>query len=587
MALLSTRNFKIFSILAAFAVLIFIYFHHFQNGFQNDDPYFIGDNTSIRSLKNIPAFFTDSRTESNLPKFQAQYRPMFILSLAIDYYIAGGISPYMMHIHTFLGFVVLLILTFLLSFKIFKKITSDPFYPALLATCIFAYHPVTADVVNYLTARSNIFGTLYGMLFIVTWLYIPFFKKYHLYLIPLIIGSLFKIIALTFIPLLWLYIIFFEYEAGFNRSGLSALKSSFRTMLPSILTGLFLLVLIIYESVPSPEVARVLLDKPLTIHDHMLTQAHVVLRYFLLFFMPENANPYGRHDFITSMRDYHFITGFLFVITCFIAIYLLSLKKSTRVISFGLAWYFICLIPTSSIIPFPVNYVEYYMFSTLIGLSIAMSSTILTIYSRLKKESRLVVPVTMAGCLFFLSTLTYGSYERVKIWGNDKAMLEDVIKKDPTSWPTLLNLGVYYMGKGQLDSARDFFNKAQAYSPGYDLVYLNEGILSTVLKDTNAANYNFKKAVDLYGLFHYQACYYYASFLHSQHRDGEAIPLLTKALQEDSSYTAASDLLKDIRTSQAHSSSDTTSAKPEKTGLSESENISLSLSYFNTGEYKK
>ncbi len=251
MTFFSSNRIKLLSVLGALAVLIFIYFHHFHNGFQNDDPYFIGDNTAIRSLKNIPAIFTDSHTQSSLTKFQDQYRPMFILSLALDYYIGNGISPVVMHIHTFIGFLILILLSFLLSLKVFKHLSPAPFYPALLATCIFAYHPVAADVVNYLTARSNIFGTLYGMLFMVTWLYIPFFKKYHLYLIPLVIGCLFKVTTVVFVPLLWLYIIFFEYDAGFTKGFFTAIKSTFKVMLPALITTVVIYAFIIFESIPS------------------------------------------------------------------------------------------------------------------------------------------------------------------------------------------------------------------------------------------------------------------------------------------------------------------------------------------------
>ncbi len=345
----------------------------------------------------------------------------------------------------------------------------------------------------------------------------------------------------------------------------------------------------LYLKVYPPEVVRIpSADMPLSVSTNVFTQAHVVLKYFLLFLMPENSNPYGRHSFITSPLDYHFITGLLFIITSFIVIYLLSLQKNTRAISFGLAWFFICLAPTSSFIPFRVNYVEYYMFPGLIGLSFALASGIMLVLNRLKNESGYVAPVIICGCLFFLSTLTYGSYKRVKVWGSDKAMLEDVLLKDPTDPYTILNLGVYYMNENKLDSARKYFTEAQIYLPTYDLPYLNLGILSTVLNDTVAANTNFQKAVDMKDQHHVQACYYYASFLHSRHRDKEAIALLSTAVREDSSYTIASDLLKNINTSNSGSYSDTTETSIlRKLNPSENDYITLSLLYFNKGEYEK
>ncbi len=321
-----------------------------------------------------------------------------------------------------------------------------------------------------------------------------------------------------FVPLLWLYIIYFENDTGLNKGAFLALKSSFKTILPSLVGALLTALWIWHKSIAGAEGVGI------TLGTHLLTQAHVVLRYFLLFTMPENINPYGAQPYITSPFDIHFLTGLLFIITSFIVIYLLSLRKSTRVISFGLAWFFICLIPTSSIIPFAIDYVEYYMFATLIGLSLVMSSIVMILINHLKKESRPAMPVMIAGCLIFLTTLAYGSHERVKLWGNPKAMYEDVIQKDPTNGHVLMNLGEYYMEKAKFDSATDYLKQAQIYWPRYDLIYLNLGLVSYYnAKDTLAADAYFRKGLDLHNWNHFQVCYYYATVLHKEHRDKESL----------------------------------------------------------------
>jgi Tfp pilus assembly protein PilF len=584
---LSPKTTKILSVAGALVVLVIIYFHHFHIGFQIDDAYFIQDNAAIRSLKNIPAIFTDSRTESSLPIFQGQYRPLFILSFAIDYYIANGVNPVVIHIHTFIGFIVLVFLCFLLNLKIFKHLLPAPFYPALLATCCFAFHPVTADVVNYMTARSNIFGTLYGMLYMITWLYVPFFKRNYLYLIPLIIGCLFKITALMFIPLLWLYIIYFEYDTGFNMGFFKALKSSFKTMLPALIVGPLVLSCQGLTNMHSAGYVQAASQINVTLFTNLLTQSHVLLRYFLLFIMPENLNPYGRHPFITSPFDYRFLVGFVFIIGALFIIYLFSLRKSTRAISYGLAWFFICMLPTSSFIPFVSNYVEYYMFATVIGLSLAVASVIVLFVNHLKTASRFAMPVIIGGCLFFLCTLAYGSHDRVRIWGNNKAMLDDVLYKDPTNGHMLVNQGVYYMGKGKWDSATNYFDRSIIYLPNYDLAYLNLGILSTVLHDTAAATTNFQKSLTLNDYYHAQTCYYYASFLHIQHEDEKAATLLSTALKEAPAYREASDLLKEINAHMKAGKDTTVASIIEKSNLTEADYIKLSLAYFNKGDYNK
>ncbi len=497
-------------------------------------------------------------------------------------------TPIVIHIHTFIGFLVLVVLCFLLNLKIFRHLLPEPFYPALLATCIFDFHPVTAYVVNYMTARSNIFGTLYGMLYMITWLYVPFFKKYHLYLIPLLIGCLFKITDLILIHMLWLYIIFFDYDTGLNRGAWKAFKSSFKVMLPALIAGPIFLSFQGLINMHSAGYAAASSDFHLTLFTNLLTQSHVLLRYFLLFIMPENLNPYGRHPFITSPFDYRFLAGFVFIIASFFIIYLFSLRKSTRAISYGLVWFFVCLLPTSSFIPFVSNYVEYYMFATVIGLSLAVASVIVLFYNHLKQESRLVVPVIIGGCCIFLSTLAYGARDRVRIWGDDKAMLDDVIYKDPTNGHVLINMGVYYMGKGKMDSAADYMNRGEIYLPGYDLGYLNLGILSTATKDSAAADKNFQKAISLNGYYHAQACYYYAIFLHGVHREKEAMAMLSALIQQVPTYTEASDLLNTMRTSSPTIAPDTIEhASTSSSTLSESELTNLSLQYYNAGEFNK
>jgi hypothetical protein len=60
------------------------YANSFQNQFHFDDFHTIVDNPAIRSLRNIPRFFTDATTFSVLPANRT-YRPVVSTLLAIDY----------------------------------------------------------------------------------------------------------------------------------------------------------------------------------------------------------------------------------------------------------------------------------------------------------------------------------------------------------------------------------------------------------------------------------------------------------------------------------------------------------------------
>jgi hypothetical protein len=58
--------------------------NHWYNTFHFDDAHTVENNAYIRSLTNIPSFFTNTQTFSSLPG-HGSYRPIVSLTLAIDY----------------------------------------------------------------------------------------------------------------------------------------------------------------------------------------------------------------------------------------------------------------------------------------------------------------------------------------------------------------------------------------------------------------------------------------------------------------------------------------------------------------------
>jgi hypothetical protein len=80
-----------------------------QNGFHFDDFHTIVDNPAIRSLHNVPRFFTDATTFSVLPANRT-YRPVVSTSLAIDYALGRAYVPFWFHFTTFASFLGLVLL---------------------------------------------------------------------------------------------------------------------------------------------------------------------------------------------------------------------------------------------------------------------------------------------------------------------------------------------------------------------------------------------------------------------------------------------------------------------------------------------
>ena len=97
-----------------FCMLIIIsiaYSNHFNNSFHFDDFHVLVNNAYIQDLHNIKLFFADTSTASALPTNQL-YRPLFTLSLAVDYWLGHAVEPLWFHISTFVWYLALCMLLY-------------------------------------------------------------------------------------------------------------------------------------------------------------------------------------------------------------------------------------------------------------------------------------------------------------------------------------------------------------------------------------------------------------------------------------------------------------------------------------------
>ena len=178
------------------------------------------DNTFIRDIKNIPLFFEDARTFSSNPMNQT-YRPMTTTSFAIDYRLGDGLaSTFYFHLSTFIWYIVQCLLMYLLFLTIINTALQHEWnrYIALFAVSWYGLHTANAETINYICQRADSLSTLSVIAGIVLYAHIPGWRRRFVYLIPVIIGILFKVSAAVFAPLLFFYIMFFEKNMSVSES---------------------------------------------------------------------------------------------------------------------------------------------------------------------------------------------------------------------------------------------------------------------------------------------------------------------------------------------------------------------------------
>src|SRR3989304_10499822 len=135
-----------------------VYLNSLNNGFHFDDYHHIVKNKHIRSLSNIPRFFIDMNTFSFSDESSSHYRPLVLVSHAVNYSI-GRLNPAGYHIMS----LTFHIGTAFLLYLILKTMLGGGFIP-LASALIFAVHPFNSEVVNYITARSSVMSGFFYLL---------------------------------------------------------------------------------------------------------------------------------------------------------------------------------------------------------------------------------------------------------------------------------------------------------------------------------------------------------------------------------------------------------------------------------------
>jgi protein O-mannosyl-transferase len=534
------------------------YGNHFHNSFHFDDSHTIVDNPSIRSLRNFPRFFTDSRTFSVLPSNRS-WRPLVTASLAIDYRMGGGLDPFWFQLSTFVWYLVLVALLYLFFSQLL-----DGAFPALLAAALFGLHPVCAETVNYINQRAEVYSTLGVVAGLHLYAVRPAWRRSLLYLAPVALALLSKPPALVFPALLFLYVFLFE-----NRSAIRSLWAALPALALSAIFGVLQVVMTPPTYLPGAASA----------YAYRITQPYVALRYFESFFLPVRLSADTDLQPLRSALTSEALVGLGFVSAVILAAWFCSRRQELKPAAFGLWWFLIALAPTSL---FPLAEVEndHRMFFPFVGLSLSAGWTLGLVWKYFgTRAPRWAALVCAAG---LLAACGYGVHARNQVWHDDVSLWHDVTVKSPTNGRGWMNYGTALMAKGDLNGALDCFDRALRYSPNYDLVEVNLGIVTGALHRDAEAEQHFARALSL-APQDAAPHYYYGRWLRDRGQPADALEQVNTALLLNADQPGARELLQGLKNDQASPTAATQylqSRTPEQW-------LELSLMYYDARQYEK
>ena len=527
---------------AALLVTLATHANHFHNDVHFDDSHTVQNNGFIRSLRNIPRFFISPATFSSLPSNQS-YRPVVTTTLAVDYRLGRGLNPLAFHVTSFSLFLVQCVLLLALYRRLMDhaRPDADNRWLALLAAAWYALHPANAETVNCIIARSEILSTLGVVLALLLFAGGGIARRYYLYLIPAALAVLSKEPGAMAPPVLFIYVAFFERERSMRELlAPRELIAAFRATWPSFVvcfgfvgTGMRL--------------ATTYTPGGTSRGQYLLTQPLVIVHYMLSLFLPVHLSADTYWPLVVDPLDGGVLIGGAWITVALAIAWVTSRRRETRPIAFGLLWFFVTLLPTSSLVPLSEPMNDHRMYLPFVGLVLAV---VWTAGLALREASARTRMVAAGAAVAVIAAMAYGTRQRNIVWRTEESLWHDATIKSPDNGRGLMNYGVIQMEKGNYPLADQYFARALLLTPHYSYLHVNLGVLKAALGQPAEAERHFREAQ--HDDPNNPVCYtHFARFLKGLGRTEEARLFAARAVDLSPADADATRLLNDLAVSRS------------------------------------
>jgi protein O-mannosyl-transferase len=494
---------RIASGLLLVATVGLVYVNSLGNGFQYDDRHSIVENPYIRSLGNIPVFFTQPELFSRDPD-KGMYRPLVLLTLAINHAWTGyDVSSYHLVNIAIHGLCALLVWGILL------ELGNSPGW-SLFGGMLFAVHPLGCEPVNYISSRSELLAAL-GVLGSF-WFYLRGEREKGIgplvgALVFFALGLLAKSVAMVLPGLLII--------GDLSRGRLSLKRG--KRYLPFV--GIALLYLVTVRSF----LAKAVFTAPVrSVGEQLGTQAKGIVFYLKLLLLPAGLSV----DHAFNESDFWELVPMVAAgVPIFLLLFSWMGKGRKPLVFLGLAWMGLTLAPTL-VVPLNVLVNEHRLYLPLAGFVMLLTGLGGEMEFRGKGWVASLSIVLLAGL----------SVQRNEVWANEYTLWEDAARKGPGLVRPQVFMGNFARTHGHPEKALEHFKKGLQLDPKNVAVRNNmanaykdlgreqetTALYQSILEDhpeMGDVRYNLARAYQEFGNFRMAKLNYLAMAEESFHRD--------------------------------------------------------------------
>lgn len=484
---------------------VFVFSNIFKNGFVIDDTAFVLGWETKNSLLNIGQFF-----QGDVPiGHEGVYRPVRSIFYAL-YYQLFGTNPFIYHLHALAVHLSSTILIYLITRLIVldsKNLKSDrissfiPFSVALL----FGMHPIHTETITYISSAMESMGLTFYLGAFYLYLRSRNSKKNYLR-----IGSVLLALAAFFTTefTLTLPLVLILFDACYGNLNTKNWTKKITVYLPYF-TGVFVYLGIRFLLLDIKTRGPFLAD---SIYLTVLAMTKVIVKYLSLVVFPLNqANNHTISGNIEAFiyRGYNpdpilaqnlFDPEIIFSAAVIIGLGIAAVRfyKSIPLLSFGIGWFFITLLPVSEIVPQGSILNEKFLYLPSFGiilivvLGLVKATEIAAKRSKtLDQQKILLVSVGIISIL--MGTLTY---LRNSDWKDELTLWsKDVNVYPETNAYAYFQLGNVYLGRNEFNPAVLNYQKAYEINPHFTVALASIGRVYEVAGERDLAVVQYEKVL--------------------------------------------------------------------------------------------
>jgi tetratricopeptide (TPR) repeat protein len=422
-----------------------------------DDRLLIIGNSSVKRLDALPALFSQ-------PFLKAYYRPVVMLSFAIEYAIYG-LRPWGFHLTNLLLHAANAMLVFLLLERVARSRRT-----AFIAALLFAVHPANKAVIT-INDRTGLFAAFFFISAML--LYLEFRRSqgggrralsYAGCCILFALGLFSKEEALT-LPLMLILLDSLILNAA---EASSYAKRAMRYLPFFVLIAFYFW---IRGRIIDTEVGIVeaFMTEPAR---RLMTVPSILIDYLLTLLVPVRINYDPRIPLGATILQPEILLPILLLAAAACAIGVLAVKAKRE--AFGALWFFITFAPMCNIVPIyaDIAYVELttpvrYLYLPSVGALLVAALVFEKLFGARAGEHaardvrRAAAPAFC--CLIFLFLVL--SINRNILWRDEVLFYRRVIELHPENHKMHFNLGTVYMERGKLEAATEELTRAVTLAP--------------------------------------------------------------------------------------------------------------------------